>query len=537
MNALEKVQAALEQAGSRKRGPNWNCPAHQDRTASLQVTPHKDKIGLYCHAGCVTEDIVHALGLEMGDLFDGERREVARYPYVDRDGEILFHKIRFENPKSFTLDRQLNGAAKPLYNLPDVLAAVAAGRMVWVVNGEKSAGRLREAGEVATCTAHGENGWRPEYGDVLRGADVTVVADRDDTGTRYAAEVCADLKRKACTVRIVQSATTGVHDDIADHLDAGHTLDMLVPYRVENEISSRYKRVDWHEAFSKEHSEEDWLYPPILQAGTVNVLFGKAGDGKSLLTLEIAMTLVREGKNVVYVDDENRVIDTVDRLRAFGCGPSELDSLSMYSFSGLPPLDTPEGGRDLLALAEVNDAALVILDTISRMVEGDENTASTYLNLYRNSLVPLKQRGITVLRIDHAGKEDMKGQRGSSAKAGDADAIWRLTLTEKDVILLTREKTRSGNAEPHWIRARRHEEPLRHVWEYLDQAPVSDRIKEMSAFLDRQGIPRDAGRPTLRAFIAKHDSKCSTTELALVARYRKALPPLPPGQVADSPAG
>ena len=67
-----------------------------------------------------------------------------------------------------------------------------------------------------------------------------------------------------------------------------------------------------------------------------------------------------------------------------------------------------------------------MLDTSSRMVQGKENDSDTFIQLYRCSLVPLKRRGITVLRLDHPGKDESRGQRGSSAKDGDVDTIWRL---------------------------------------------------------------------------------------------------------------
>ena len=53
----------------------------------------------------------------------------------------------------------------------------------------------------------------------------------------------------------------------------------------------------------------------------------------------------------VYLDEENRVTDLVERLKAFGAEPDELDSLKLYSFAQPAALDTPAGGFHLLALA------------------------------------------------------------------------------------------------------------------------------------------------------------------------------------------
>jgi hypothetical protein len=58
--------------GVKQTGTGWTalCPAHDDRCPSLSI-----KIGeegrtlLRCHAGCATEDVVAAAGLQMRDLF------------------------------------------------------------------------------------------------------------------------------------------------------------------------------------------------------------------------------------------------------------------------------------------------------------------------------------------------------------------------------------------------------------------------------------------------------------------------------------
>ena len=45
----------------------------------------------------------------------------------------------------------------------------------------------------------------------------------------------------------------------------------------------------------------------------------------------------------------------------------------------------------------------------------------------------LKQRGATWVRLDHAGKDLDRGQRGSSAKGDDVDVVWRLDMTDNGV--------------------------------------------------------------------------------------------------------
>lgn len=287
------------------------------------------------------------------------------------------------------------------------------------------------------------------------------------------------------------------------------------------QIASRYTPVDWTEAWGGQPAETDWLFEPVLETGTVNALFAKPGTGKSLLALEIALALVRRGRTVVYVDDENRIVDLVERLQAFGASPAELGRLRLYSFAGLPALDTPLGGAHLLALAATGEAALVVLDTTTRMVAGRENDADTFLQLYRCSLVPLKSRGITVLRLDHPGKDGDRGQRGSSAKDGDVDTIWKMTEVTKGLkYTLHRDKSRSGHGDAEDLILRRHYEPLRHEWTCPDSSPMDKIIGQLSQLQ----VPPSAGRDRCRTALAKAGIPVSNDLLTAVVRKRKLAP-------------
>lgn len=527
-HAIYRVTEALELAGSRRQGQNYQCPAHEDNNASLHLHADNRGVGLKCHAGCDWRDVMNALGLAPDDLFN-ERREVARYNYLNRDGEVLFAKIRYE-PKGFAIqhptadgwENGLNGAERPLYRLPEILAA--AHQVIYLVEGEKDADRLWEMGVPATTNFDGAGKkWRAEYSQWLAGMDVVVVADRDEPGEEHARTIAASLKNVARSVRIVQSKVAGKGADISDHLDAGYCLDELVPVTaVQNEVSRKYARVNWREAFTMDTSEPEWLLEPFMETATINALFGKPGVGKSLITLEWALQLAREGRSVLYIDQENSVRDTVTRLRAFRCTPGELDGLALYSFANLPPLDTDEGGAHLVSLAEANEADLIILDTISRMVEGSENDASTYSQLYRFSMAPLKQHGRSVLRLDHSGKDEGRGQRGSSAKASDLDCLFRISLETAGNLVVVREKSRSGNAEA-CITYSRQRDPLRHEIVAIGDMPVLPQIKAIASWFDRHDVPRMTGRPALRDFLKDTQGapEVSTTMLALVAKFRK----------------
>ncbi len=253
--AVKKVGAALREHGSRieSHGGYWmvQCPVHEDRKPSLSLAQGDVGAVLCCQVGCDTRDILDTLNLAWPDLFDeppkagdeAPRRVVAEYKYTDEDGELLFVKVRYE-PKDFRVKRpdgrggwvwKIAGARRVLYRLPEVVAAIRDRKTVFLVEGEKDSDRLASLGYVATCNFDGaakegqRTKWHSRYGDMLRDADVVIIADRDEAGEAHARAAYADLKGKAASVRLVQAAVQSKRADVSDHLDAGHGIDDLEP--------------------------------------------------------------------------------------------------------------------------------------------------------------------------------------------------------------------------------------------------------------------------------------------------------------------
>lgn len=288
------------------------------------------------------------------------------------------------------------------------------------------------------------------------------------------------------------------------------------------DIAVQYTRVDWEAAWAVQPEAVEWLIEPVIEAGTVNSLFAKPGTGKSLIALEWALNLVRAGRPVLYIDHENRITDIVERLQAFGAEPGELGRLAFYSFASLPPLDTLAGGFHLLALAAHASAVLVIIDTTSRLIRGGENDSDTFLNLYRHSMRPLKARGIAVLRLDHPGKDAERGQRGSSAKDGDVDTIWRFAeVTKGRAYRLHREKSRSGHGQSDMLDVAREYAPVRHVISVPDRSPETSPLGQLCGQLSKLGVPPSAGRDRCRTALVGAGIAVRNELLAEVIKHRK----------------
>ena len=253
--------------------------------------------------------------------------------------------------------------------------------------------------------------------------------------------------------------------------------------------------VNWHQLWARE-TNNDWLVEDFWPVGRQLHIFAPRKAKKSLVTLWIAANLAKgfdpftgrpcNPQTVVYLDHEMTEDDVLERLEAFGFLPDQLHGLSYYLLPSMPPLDTVEGGERLMQLVERDHATAVIIDTLSRVVKGDENSNDTYQAFFAHTGRRLKQAGISMARLDHEGHEAGRS-RGASAKADDVDVVWRLQATD-DGVALVRKASRISWV-PERIDLTQREEPLSFS-SGLQSWPAGTAAKAKQ--LDGAGVPLNA---------------------------------------------
>src|SRR5262249_54574793 len=130
-------------------------------------------------------------GPEKGGGFGGEDGETF-YFYHDAGRTVRFRKVRARG-KKFWLEQPNGGCdwikntkgvdTNIIYRADEVAQAIAEGRVVAVVEGEKDADNLWRLGIPATCNAHGASEpdkrpkWTNKHSAQLAGADIVVLND------------------------------------------------------------------------------------------------------------------------------------------------------------------------------------------------------------------------------------------------------------------------------------------------------------------------------------------------------------------------
>src|SRR3954447_1105522 len=379
LRAVDRVLDALRsrQGEPRQRsGGSWSarCPAHDDHKPSLSVRQIEGQVLLYCHAGCSTVDVVAALGLAMRDLFDHAKGVTYRYP----GGRI----VRRTPDKRFW--QQGDTADRSLYRLDRVAEAVAAGRTMYVVEGEKDVHALEAVGAVATTAPQGADGWPTVDPTPLAGATVVIVADDDEPGRRHAGQVRNSLAalQPPAKVSVVKAAEG---KDAADHVAAGHGVEQFVALELAPAPARpRLKTIKASEVVER---RVIYAWEGRIPIGSATLMPGEEGIGKTAVGIRLMADLTTGTlpgeflgtlRNVVMMAPEDALDSVVKpRLREAG---ADLDRVT-FVISRLEGEDEDSVilPRDLDLLTEVVrqiDAAFVWVDSLVTVLPDDLKSIS-----------------------------------------------------------------------------------------------------------------------------------------------------------------
>lgn len=297
--------------------------------------------------------------------------------------------------------------------------------------------------------------------------------------------------------------------------------------------------------------EPEWIEPGVIERGRYYQITADSKVGKSLLTYWMLTYWVNgrsafdptremEPVRVLYLDAENGD-ELADWLRDMDTEVSSLALLDRVNFPqfGNNALDDPYDAAVFLERVQASAPDVVVFDTISRFIGGEENRADTWHALYRNAIVPLRKAGVTVIRLDHTGKDLARGARGSHAKMGDVEVHWVLSRVADGVLALELERARtiSHGRQGHKIGIHRVQGPLRHVRAADGKLTLSGRVSakgrelpddpkvaELVELLDTHNVAAGIGRDVARRVLADEapgHPKYSNATWQTAVRFRR----------------
>lgn len=455
---VSDLDEAVEAAKSGRRTV-LSCPSHEDSHPSLSVGPGTDHpVVLKCMAGCETEDILGAAGLDWSDI-SAEREEVWTprgvtvsskiYPYYDEQGTLLYEVLRVDRPGGKDIVQRrpdptathgyawnLDGVDRSIFNLPQVLEAVRGGYRIHVAEGEKCALALQNVlppGEVATTNSGGAGRWQDKFSKWLAGSVVYVYADADDPGRNHAREVRESLLRHGCNVRVLEPppGVDGAGEpiqDVADHLSAGLGFSDLLETTPESQTEKARTGIDIIDAVKRDYSQPEWVIKGVLQRNERLLLTGVEGSGKSTVMRQIATCAAAglnpwtgqpngDPKRVLFIDAQDHPSQTIAMwsdligLCARLDHPVQRGMLTLLEEWDRPPhLDAPEGAAWLRERCYAYRPDLIVMGPVLNLMSGDA-TSHEVVKTFRLAIDEARLISNSAVLMEHHSPHRMAGDK------------------------------------------------------------------------------------------------------------------------------
>jgi len=431
---------------------------------TLGYTVYGDRIVCGCnHCGWTDAAFLNGKSKTNGKI-DGDIKGnlVAAYDYVDEKGELLFQVCRRSDKQGFPQRVLRDGkwlwkvppeTRRVLYRLPELLAAVAAGELVVLPEGEKDADNLWRLGFAATCEPGGasepgkKQKWKSEYNEYLRGADVLVLGDNDPPGEARAMHVASQLRGVARRVRVLQMGTlpelaAKVGGDVSNLIEMGWDAERLsalfagVP-------DTHHERVVVIERCSDlrdmRFDQLIFTVDDYLPEG-FTILGGRPKIGKSWMVLELDYAVATEGS--LFLGRKCQHGDVLGLFLEDGKRRMQRRLTAMYGISKPWPerfqystswLRLDQGGMEEIKkwCDSVRDPRLISIDILNQIKQKSAHKNQDLYDRDYEALVALREFGekhkLTIVGTMHQrkqGADDLLDTINSTlGSAGAADTV------------------------------------------------------------------------------------------------------------------
>lgn len=280
--------------------------------------------------------------------------------------------------------------------------------------------------------------------------DITIVGDNDESNTGQKAA------KEAGTVigaRVIIPPDIG---DANDYVNSGGDLKAL--------LTGKSAWLTQADEFCSKPAPIRWLIKKWIQSDGLAMVFGDSGAGKTFVVLDWVLRMaagieswaglrVRPG-GVVYLAGEGH-----HGLKARIAGWKkyyQAEHLNMWISGGACDLNTTEGLSQTVSeirALEAQDIAVIVVDTLHRFLNGDENKAVDAKTMLDSCAALQETFGCSVILVHHTGTaQDAKSRaRGSSSWRGALDNQILVTASGDGVKLEQVKQKDSELASPIYL--------------------------------------------------------------------------------------
>ena len=205
--------------------------------------------------------------------------------------------------------------------------------------------------------------------------------------------------------------------------------------------------------------EQEWYVENLIPKRGVTLIAGKPKEFKSFLAMYLTCCLagnkdflnlkIKKSK-VMYIDEEN---DDTELKRRFEKLKPELDindedteNVGLVIFKGIK-VNTEQGVNKLKILINLFKPNVIIVDSLIRVFEGDENSSKDMKTIFNNIKELMKKYDTTWVILHHVRKMNnkwvkMEDIRGSGDIVAQASSILTVNRNNSNTFTLTQEAVR-----------------------------------------------------------------------------------------------
>ena len=527
--SAQQIASILGNAKKVGSGYLASCPVphhgqgNGDKHPSLSITESDDGNYLFkCHGGCDQQSVfstIKDMGL-LPTLPDRPEYLASVKPipliavptleqewhYTDEDGISLFLKQRYKTydakGKTYKTLRVMPDGSRVgklgdcrivPYRLPEVLQAVADGRVIYICEGEKAADALCGLGVVATTSHAGAGGWNPDLNQYFANANVVIVPDNDIVGWNYAHKIVESLIGTGSTksIRVLDLNLSNPKEDAFEWVTkyegdrqnlalmaracpvVTSLADIQTPQRLQElsqdpinhsnlDIKEQKPRLLVESWDSIKDEPVEWLIESIIPKKAFVALYAPPASYKSFISLDLAEAIatgrdwmgyrIPKKGAVLYICGEGHG-GMGARVKACKIQNKSPDGANLYIIRAQLNLrSSPEDFAELVnaindLIAEIDEPLeIIILDTLMRMSGGGFNeNSSEDMGAFITQAGKLQELyECALMVIHHSGKDVTKGLRGHSSLLGAVDT--ELEIQRQDSVINSGDSSVIGNA-------------------------------------------------------------------------------------------
>lgn len=187
-----------------------------------------------------------------------------------------------------------------------------------------------------------------------------------------------------------------------------------------------------------------YLFDVLIQEGELVVCFADTGLGKTVYCMQAAISIAKQGHNVLFLDLELSKKQFQKRYTGEDGIPYPLpDNLFRIGYSRLRKV--PQGVdytafffESLNQAIEQTGATVVFIDNLTKLAAGDTDTAKATIPILEGLNDLKADRGITIIAIEHNKKVDtsrpiqLNDLQGSKMKANLVDSVFTIGRSHSD---------------------------------------------------------------------------------------------------------